>query len=73
MRDTGIAKTAHHVTKSRLKLLPRDKEIVAYCRGPFCLLAVEAVRFLRRHGFRAARFDDGVQEWKSAGLPVHKR
>jgi len=56
--------------KTKLKQIPKGKEIVAYCRGPYCLLAVEAVRLLRRSGFKAHRLDDGVQEWKSAGLPV---
>lgn len=56
--------------KAKLKQLPKDKEIVAYCRGPHCLFAVEAVRLLKRHGFKASRLDDGVQEWKAAGFPV---
>ncbi len=56
--------------KAKLKQLPKDKEIVAYCRGPHCLFAVEAVRLLKRHGFKASRLDDGVQEWKAAGLPI---
>ncbi len=56
--------------KAKLKHLPKDKEIVAYCRGPYCLLAVEAVRFLKRRGFKAARLDDGIREWQSAGLPI---
>lgn len=57
--------------KARLKQLPKDKEIVAYCRGPHCLFAVEAVRLLKRHGFKASRLDDGVQEWKAAGFSIH--
>lgn len=56
--------------KAKLKQLPKNKEIVAYCRGPYCLLAVEAVRFLKKSGFKAVRLDDGVQEWKNAGLPI---
>jgi rhodanese-related sulfurtransferase len=43
---------------------------VAYCRGPFCLMAVEAAEFLRRHGYQAVRFEDGVAEWRAHGLPV---
>ena len=58
--------------KSKLKQLPKDKEIVAYCRGPFCLMAVEAVQLLKRQGFKAVRLDDGVSEWRSAGLPVQR-
>jgi rhodanese-related sulfurtransferase len=54
----------------RLAELPRDVEIVAYCRGPFCLMSDEAVRLLRAHGFRARKTADGVSEWRAAGLPV---
>ena len=56
--------------ESRLASLPRDREIVAYCRGPFCVLAVEAVRLLREHGFVAVRLEDGVPEWRARGLDV---
>lgn len=56
--------------KAKLTQLPKDKEIVAYCRGPHCLFAVEAVKLLKRHGFKASRLDDGIQEWKAAGLPI---
>jgi rhodanese-related sulfurtransferase/DNA-binding transcriptional ArsR family regulator len=56
--------------KKRLHELPRDKEIVAYCRGPFCLMARDAVALLRQKGFRAGRLEDGVAEWRSAGLSV---
>lgn len=56
--------------EQRLAQLPRDKEIVAYCRGPYCLMAKEAVALLRRKGFRAVRLDDGVAEWAAAGLPI---
>ncbi|GMQ95858.1 MAG: metalloregulator ArsR/SmtB family transcription factor [Gammaproteobacteria bacterium] len=53
-----------------LHQLPRDQEIVAYCRGPYCVLAFEAVAKLREKGFQARRLQDGFPEWKSAGLPV---
>lgn len=56
--------------QQRLAELPRDKPVVAYCRGPFCLMAVEAAEFLRQHGYRAVRFEDGVAEWRAHGLPV---
>ena len=56
--------------KKRLAELPRDKPVVAYCRGPFCLMAVEAVEFLNNQGFQAIRFEDGVAEWRAHGLPV---
>lgn len=54
----------------RLSELPRDREIVAYCRGRYCVLAHDAVRLLREHGLPARRATDGVLEWKLAGLPV---
>jgi rhodanese-related sulfurtransferase len=54
----------------RLAELPRDTEIVAYCRGPFCLMSDEAVRLLQEHGYRARKTFDGVSEWRAAGLPV---
>lgn len=54
----------------RLAELPRDVEIVAYCRGPFCLMSDEAVKLLREQGYRARKTADGVSEWQAAGLPV---
>jgi rhodanese-related sulfurtransferase len=54
----------------RLAELPADQEIVAYCRGPWCVLSFEAVALLREHGYRARRLEDGFPEWKTAGLPV---
>lgn len=54
----------------RLAELPRNKRIVAYCRGPYCVLAAEAVRLLRRRGREAVRLKDGYPEWRDAGLPV---
>ncbi|MGQ0805105.1 MAG: ArsR/SmtB family transcription factor, partial [Actinomycetota bacterium] len=54
----------------RLGSLPLDAEIVAYCRGPYCVYADDAVRTLTREGFRARRLEDGFPEWKRAGLPV---
>lgn len=53
-----------------LRLLPKNKEIVAYCRGPYCFLAKEVVEILRRKGFKAKRLQDSVYEWKSYGLPL---
>ena len=50
--------------------LPRDREVIAYCRGPYCVLAFEAVARLRRSGFQARRLRDGFPEWQRAGLPV---
>ena len=54
----------------RLQDLPQDQEIVAYCRGPHCVLAFEAVERLRRAGYRARRLQDGFPEWRESGLPV---
>ncbi|MBZ0117411.1 MAG: metalloregulator ArsR/SmtB family transcription factor [Sandaracinaceae bacterium] len=56
--------------RARIASLPKRKEIVAYCRGPYCVLAVEAVRVLRASGRRARRLADGVNEWSARGLPV---
>lgn len=56
----------------RLAELPRDVDIVAYCRGPFCLMSDEAVSLLTAHGYRARKTFDGVSEWQAAGLPVTK-
>ncbi len=57
---------------THLEGLPHDQEVVAYCRGPYCVLAFEAVSQLRAHGFRARRLEDGFPEWKTAGLPVEE-
>ena len=54
----------------RLAELPADREIVAYCRGPFCAFAHEAVALLRREGFSARRLEDGLPEWRAAGLAI---
>ncbi len=54
----------------RLGDLPEETEVVAYCRGPYCVLAFEAVAALRERGRRARRLEDGFPEWRAAGLPV---
>jgi rhodanese-related sulfurtransferase/DNA-binding MarR family transcriptional regulator len=64
-RSTPIAELRRH-----LRALPVGAEVVAYCRGPYCVYADEAVRQLASHGFRALRLTDGFPEWKRAGLPV---
>jgi rhodanese-related sulfurtransferase len=56
--------------KRQLSKLDRKTEIVAYCRGPYCVLSFEAVAQLRKLGFNARRLEDGLPEWKAAGLPV---
>jgi len=58
--------------EARMKELPKDCEIVAYCRGPYCVLAIEAVVRLRQNGFRAVRLDLGVVDWQARGLPVER-
>ena len=56
--------------KRHLSKLERKTEIVAYCRGPYCVMSFEAVAQLRKLGFKARRLEDGLPEWKAAGLPV---
>lgn len=56
----------------RMAELPRDVQIVAYCRGPFCLMSDEAVKLLQAHGYQARKTFDGVSEWQAAGLPIAK-
>jgi len=56
--------------ESRLSSLPKDRDVVAYCRGPYCVLAPEAVKLLRARGYRAVALSDGVAEWRAHGLPV---
>jgi len=52
--------------------LPRNREVIAYCRGPYCVYADDAVRLLRQRGYRARRLDTGYPEWRSAGLPTDR-
>jgi len=54
----------------RLRQLPKEKEYVAYCRGPYCVYADRAVELLRSHGRRARRLREGFPEWRAAGLPI---
>ena len=54
----------------RVAELPRDRTVVAYCRGPYCVLALHAAEALRQHGFRAIRLADGVPDWRAQGLPI---
>lgn len=56
--------------EQHLAELPRENEVVAYCRGPYCVLAFEAVQRLRAQGYQARRLENGYPEWKKAGLPV---
>ena len=56
--------------KNRLDEIPHDREIVAYCRGAYCVLSADAIKLLRDAGFQALRLKDGLPEWREAGLPV---
>ena len=56
----------------RLKELPKSREVVAYCRGPYCLMSYDAVALLRRKGLKARRLEAGMPEWRLAGLPVER-
>jgi rhodanese-related sulfurtransferase len=59
-----------HELEKRIKELPKQREVVAYCRGPYCLMSFEAVAKLRKKGLRARRLENGLPEWRAAGLPV---
>ena len=58
--------------KQQLQQIPRDREVVAYCRGPWCVLAYEAVARLRKAGISARRLEHGLPEWRRSGLPVEQ-
>ena len=62
-----------HELERRLAELPKRKEIVAYCRGPYCLMSYAAVHRLRKRGLKARRLEDGLPEWRLAGLPIETR
>ena len=56
--------------KELLSKLPKDQDVVAYCRGPYCVLAVEAVELLRNKGFTAIRLEEGIQDWLAMGFSI---
>jgi rhodanese-related sulfurtransferase len=56
--------------KRRLPEIAKGREVVAYCRGPYCVYSVEAVEILRKHGYKARRTGEGLPEWRASGLPV---
>ncbi len=58
--------------RKRLGELPNNKPVVAYCRGPFCMMAKDAVALLQKYGYQAFKLDDGVAEWRSRGLPIEQ-
>jgi rhodanese-related sulfurtransferase len=64
-RSIPIAELRRHI-----RSLPNDVEIVAYCRGPYCVFANDAVKQLRKRGYRASRLEDGYPEWRREGLPI---
>ena len=66
-RSVPIAKL-----KRRLRELPRGREVVAYCRGPYCVFAHDAVALLRQHGYQARRAEHGLPDWRAAGFPVQR-
>lgn len=57
--------------EQRLSQLPKSKQIVAYCRGAFCLMSDDAVKLLKAKGYRVSKLAEGVADWRAAGLPVH--
>lgn len=59
-----------HELEKRLAELPKRREVIAYCRGPYCLMSFDAVALLRKKGLRARRLKDGLPEWRLAGLPT---
>jgi rhodanese-related sulfurtransferase/biotin operon repressor len=68
----GAVNIPIHELEKRLGELPKRKEVVAYCRGPYCLMSYDAVVLLRRKGLKARRLQDGLPEWRLAGLPVQR-
>ncbi len=68
----GAVNIPIHELEKRLKELPKRREIVAYCRGPYCLMSYDAVALLRKKGIKARRLEAGLPEWRLAGLPVER-
>jgi rhodanese-related sulfurtransferase/biotin operon repressor len=66
----GATSIPHDQLKRRLTELPKNRKVVAYCRGPYCVFAIEAVKLLRKRGFEAVRIEDGVTDWRARGLPI---
>ena len=58
--------------KRRMREIPKGKEVIAYCRGPYCVYALEAVTQLRKYGYRARRAHEGFPDWRAAGFPLEK-
>jgi rhodanese-related sulfurtransferase/biotin operon repressor len=68
----GAVNIPIHELEKRLGELPKRKEVVAYCRGPYCLMSYDAVELLRKKGLKARRLQAGLPEWRRAGLPVER-
>jgi len=68
----GAVNIPIHELEKRLGELPKRKEVVAYCRGPYCLMSYDAVALLRKRGLKARRLENGMPEWRVAGLPVER-
>ena len=68
----GAVNIPIHELERRLKELPKRREVIAYCRGPYCLMSYDAVALLRKKGLKARRLVDGLPEWRLAGLPVER-
>ena len=66
----GAVNIPVHELEKRLGELPKRKEVIAYCRGPYCLMSYDAVQLLRKKGLKARRLQNGLPEWRLAGLPV---
>src|SRR5262245_32202011 len=66
----GAVNVPLHALKKRLAEFRKSQEIVAYCRGPYCVLSFEAVALLRAEGYKVRRLEDGLPEWRAAGFPV---
>ena len=66
----GAVNIPIHELEKRLKELPKRIEVIAYCRGPYCLMSYDAVSLLRKKGFRARRLEAGLPEWRASGLPI---
>jgi rhodanese-related sulfurtransferase/biotin operon repressor len=69
----GAVNIPVHELEKRLAELPKRREVVAYCRGPYCLMSYDAVVLLRKKGLKARRLQDGLPEWRLAGLPVDRK
>lgn len=68
----GAVNIPVHELEKRLAELPKRREVVAYCRGPYCLMSYDAVVLLRKKGLKARRLQDGLPEWRASGLPVQR-